>query len=130
MLNSARAVRARRIAALNDRLRHDPAAYGHVLFSAGVMRLIDCETPRKIAPVVMAQQQLIRLAALSTRFAGSGQDQEEHRCGRFTYLEREIAFEIEYRHHKALRPSRDPADAKATRRILTIMLASEAAPFG
>ncbi len=130
MLTSTHAARTARIAALNDLLRSNPSAHGHVLFTAGIMRLIDRDTPRNIAPIVMAQQQLIRLAALTTRFAGSPSDRDEHRCGCFTYLEHEIAFEIEYRHHKALRPSRDPADAKATRRILTIMLGCEAAPRG
>lgn len=53
MLASTRTMDTARIASLNDQLRSNPAAYGHVLFTAGVMRLIDRETSRRIAAVVM-----------------------------------------------------------------------------
>lgn len=130
MLAISPVTRAARIAALNDQLRRDPATHGHVLFTAGVMRLIDTETPRRIAAVVMAQQQLIRLAALGVCFTGTDADRAEHRCGTFTYLGQTLVFEIEYRDHKSLRLSRDPACPKATRRLLTIKLASEGPPSG
>lgn len=125
-----RLTRTARIASLNDQLRGDPAAHGHVLFTACIMRLIDTASPRKIAAVVMAQQQLIRLAGLARDFTGSDRDREERRCGAFRYLGHSLAFDIEYRDAAALKPSRDPADRQATRRILTIGLASECAGPG
>lgn len=117
--------RTERIAALNDQLRRDPAPYGHALFTGGVMRLIDRDTPRRIAAVVMGQQQLLRLAAATTGFIGTQTDRAERRRGAFAYLGEPLAFEIEYRDATALKPSGDPSDPKVTRRILTIMLASE-----
>jgi len=122
--------RTARIASLNDQLRDDSGAHGHVLFTVGIMRLIDTASPRKMAAIVMAQQQLIRLAGLTRDFTGSDRDREERRCGAFRYLGHALAFDIEYRDAVALKPSRDPADRQATRRILTIGLASECARPG
>ncbi|WP_454887352.1 DUF3768 domain-containing protein [Sphingomonas oryzagri] len=115
------------IARLNDALRRDPGAHGHVLFSPGVMALIDTATPRAIAPVAFAQQQLIQLAGLASDFTGSNRDRAERRCGRFSFRGHALAFAIEYRDAAALRPARRPADPAATRRILTIMLDREEA---
>lgn len=115
------------IAGLNDALRRDPAMHGHVLFSPGVMALIDTATPRAIAPVAFAQQQLIQLAGLASDFTGSRRDRAERRCGRFSFRGHRLAFAIEYRDIAAVRPARRPANPTTTRRILTIMLDRERA---
>jgi hypothetical protein len=77
-----RPTRTARIASLNDQFRDDPGAHGHVLFTAGIMRLIDSASPRTIAVIVMAQQQLIRLAGLARHFTGSDRDRGGAAAGR------------------------------------------------
>jgi hypothetical protein len=114
---------------LNDQLRSDPAAHGHVLFT-GIMRLIDDASPRKFAATVIAQQQLIRLAGVARHFTGSDRNRAECRCGTLRYLDQLLAFDIEYRDRDALKPSRDPADPQALRWILTTGLVSECAQAG
>lgn len=125
MLAFLRSPQTAAIATLNDALRSNPAAHGHVLFSPGIMAAIDTAMPRNISAVAFAQQQLIQLAGFATRFTGSDRDRAERRCGTFTFHGRTIAFDIEYRDAAAMRPARRPDNPATTRRILTIMLEGE-----
>jgi hypothetical protein len=116
------------IAALNDAVRCDPMTRGHVIFDPRVMALIDTDTPRKLAPVVIAQHALLRLVrdctdcTDCTDFTGSDRDRAERRLGQFQFRLRTLGFTIDYHEAASTGPARDPANPTTARRILTIML--------
>jgi hypothetical protein len=128
MRTSAHMPTVARIASLNDALRDDPEAFGHVLFDPEVMAAIDTDMPRKLGPVVMAQHALLRLVRDCAYFTGSDRDRAERRCGRFTFRDRPLGFAIDYRDATSTGPARDAADPATTRRILTIRVLDEQAP--
>lgn len=113
------------IAALNDAVRCDPMTRGHVIFDPRVMALIDTDTPRKLAPVVIAQHALLRLVrdcTDCTDCTGSDRDRAERRLGQFQFRLRTLGFTIDYHEAASTGPARDPANPTTARRILTIML--------
>jgi hypothetical protein len=106
--------RAERIARLNDELRIK-ARGGQVFISNGVQQL----TGAHVAGLLQA------LAGFSD-FDADSDPHGERDFGLFDFCGRELMFKIDYYSSAELRwGSNDPADANATHRVLTVLLAEE-----
>ncbi|MDF2231669.1 DUF3768 domain-containing protein [Albimonas sp. CAU 1670] len=108
-------LKRRRIAALNDALRRgDPGAEGMVVITEGV---------RALGPAFLeAAREAIRC------FDGFGLDNDphgEHDFGALEVCGEKLVFKIDAYDRRMRGASPDPSIASATRRVLTIMLASE-----
>ncbi len=118
-MTSKQTARARRIAALNDRLRQEPhnRALGQVLMSAGV---VACGDDFK-------RQTLKALAAMTPKDFKRGNDPYKERdFHSFRVGERLCYFKIDYFAKGDLRcASDDPTNIEKTERVMTIMLADE-----
>lgn len=107
-------LRTSRIAALNDLCRTAPGLAGRWLMTPG------------IAALPAADQSAIR-ARIET-FADFSTDNDPHGerdFGAFDHAGEKVFWKIDYYDQDLAGGSIDPADARVTRRVLTIMLASE-----
>jgi len=102
-----------RIAALNDRIRKTNEG-GITFLSRDVALMAGAKTV-----------DLLKQVADYDRFTKTNDPQGERNRGAVLLFGKEVLWEIGYYDEQAVGPSKDPANADVTTRIMTIMLASE-----
>jgi len=102
-----------RIAALNDRIRKTNEG-GITFLSRDVALMAGAKTV-----------DLLKQVADYDRFTKANDPQGERNRGAVLLFGKEVLWEIGYYDEQAVGPSKDPANADVTTRIMTIMLASE-----
>lgn len=102
-----------RIRELNDRLRTAHEG-GRVLVTAGV----DALGPAGVAEVLQA-------VAAFDEFTPDNDPYGEHDCASLNVGDRRIIWKIDYYDTEMRMHSPDPADARVTKRVMTVMLAEE-----
>ena len=106
--------RTQRIAQLNDRCRTAMGIAGRLVQTIGISAL------------PLADQARIReLVETYNDFSADNDPYGERDFGSFVYQHETIFWKIDYYDRSLKYGSEDPADANATARVLTIMLASE-----
>jgi hypothetical protein len=106
--------RTERIRALNDRLRATGDG-GEIVITAGIASL----PIAKLATILLAVQSF-------DQFTADNDPYGEHDFGSLDRGDGEpVFFKIDYYDRSMTGHSPDPADASVTRRVLTLMLASE-----
>jgi benzoyl-CoA reductase/2-hydroxyglutaryl-CoA dehydratase subunit BcrC/BadD/HgdB len=104
-----------RIRALNDDLRQNISrGRGHAVMTTGVAAL-----------GAEAVARIVRTIEVFDDFCRANDPHEEHDFGAFEAEGHTIFFKIDYYDHSMTMHSSDPADPKATERVITIMLAEE-----
>ncbi len=106
--------RTTRIRRLNDALRKSNIGNGHVMITAGIQALSDAFVARCRAAV-----------AAFDAFESDNDPYQEHDFGSVTVDGEKVFFKLDCYNTELELGSPDPADPKVTRRVLTIMLASE-----
>ena len=106
--------RTTRIRRLNDALRKSNIGNGQVMITAGIQALGDAFVARCRAAV-----------AAFDAFESGNDPYHEHDFGSITVDGETVFFKLDYYDTELEYGSPDPADPKVTRRVLTIMLASE-----
>jgi len=101
-----------RIAALNDAARTRFAC--RVVITSGIQALSEHD-----------QQEVFRQVRSFISFNAANDPHSEHDFGRIEYNDEPIFWKIDYYDLRYEYGSEDPSDPKQTRRVLTIMLASE-----
>jgi hypothetical protein len=107
------ATRTQRIRTLNDELRQ------HLIGGSAVM------TPGVAALGPKAVERIVQTISVFDDFCRANDPHEEHDFGAFEAEGHTIMFKIDYYDRTLTQHSPDPADAKATERVMTIMLAEE-----
>ena len=102
-----------RIRELNDAFRSSFHG-GRVMMTSGVYELPDC----------VKAQAFIQLAEFS-EFSADNDPYDEHDFGSFDVAGRKFFWKIDYYDKDLLNGSEDPANPECTRRVLTLMLATE-----
>ncbi|HEX4407384.1 MAG TPA: DUF3768 domain-containing protein [Xanthobacteraceae bacterium] len=104
---------AEQIRALNDQLRQNLST-GGVVMTAGVAALgLD------------AVERIIKTIAVFDDFCSANDPYEEHDFGAFDTEGKTVFFKIDYYGNDLSCHSPDPTDPAVTKRVITIMLASE-----
>ena len=107
------ATQTERIRALNDELRQ------HLLGGLAVM------TPGVAALGPDAVDRIVKTISVFDDFCHANDPYEEHDFGSFEADGQQIFFKIDYYDRSLTYGSPDPSDPSLTRRVITIMLASE-----
>lgn len=110
-LDDSRRIEIRR---LNDEFRKHPLGRGTVLLTAGVRALGDAAAVEAVTAV-----------RDFSAFSEANDPHGEHDFGAFEVADERLFWKIDYYDLSLKAHSPDPADAAVTRRVLTIMLASE-----
>ena len=106
--------RAERIAQLNDELRTEGRG-GQIVITRGVHELTGADVSG-----------LLEALAAFSDFDADSDPHGERDFGVFDFRGRELMFKVDYYSSAELRwGSNDPADADATHRVLTVLLAEE-----
>lgn len=106
------------IASQNDRFRRgDPALPGRIVMTSGIRNLLD-EVGKDVNSVINVVQ------AFDT-FTEDNDPYGEHDFGKFNFEGRSCFWKIDLYDVNYTYGSEAPADPEMTRRVLTIMLASE-----
>ena len=113
LVQSARSLRAFRLAALNDALRQTFSG-GRILTTQGVTALGE-----------EAVQALLRQLQTYDQFDQDNDPYGEHDFGVLEYEGEKLFWKIDYYDQNLEYGSEDPADPAKTCRVLTLMLASE-----
>ena len=113
MDDNAQSSRTQAIAALNDQFRQTFVG-GTVLVTVGIESL-----PSDVRAMVL------RNVATYEAFTPDNDPHQEHDFGSLDLAGRRIFWKIDYYDNSLKHGSDDPADAKTTHRVLTIMLAEE-----
>lgn len=103
-----------RIAWLNDLARTAMGVASRVVQTSGVSAL-----PLEV------QSRIRERVETFTEFTPDNDPYKERDCGGFDFAGERILWKIDYYDLQLERHSDDPSDPKCTRRVLTIMLASE-----
>jgi hypothetical protein len=106
--------RTERIAQLNDLCRTAMGVAGKVVQTAGISALPSQE-----------QSRIREQVETFSDFSHSNDPYGERDFGAFTHNGEQVFWKIDYYNADYTGGSEDPADAALTRRVLTIMLASE-----
>lgn len=102
------------IAELNDRFRQGDMTLGQYIITAGVQAL----APEK-------QVELIQLVRCFDQFTADNDPYREHDFGKVALDGEDYFWKIDYYDPTLTRHSDDPKSPNATRRIMTVMSASE-----
>ncbi len=102
------------IAELNDRFRQGKGNLGQYIMTSGVQAL----PPDELV-------QLIRLVRDFDQFTRDNDPHGEHDFGKVTLSDKEFFWKIDYYDPTLRVHSIDPASPNATRRVMTLMKASE-----
>ena len=102
------------IAQLNDRFRQGDTTLGQHIMTSGVQALAPDEL-----------NELIRLVRDFDQFTSDNDPYAEHDFGRVTLSGKEFFWKIDYYDPTLTVHSVDPASPNATRRVMTLMKASE-----
>lgn len=106
--------RKQRIRRLNEAFLPGDVLHGTLVVTDGIKSL-----------GYAALRQIGELVSRHSDFSVHNDPQQEHEFGSFTYEEAVIFWKIDYFDRDLKWISPDPADPEVTRRVLTIMLASE-----
>ena len=99
---------------LNDELRKGLLADGQILITAGIADLGDGDV-----------NEIMKLVAGFDEFSIENDPYGEHDFGVVQFEGNKIFWKIDYYNRDLSSGSEDPSDPKKTKRVLTIMLASE-----
>ena len=102
-----------RIRELNDAFRRTFQG-GRVMMTSGVYDLPEC----------VKAEALIQMAKFS-EFSAENDPHDEHDFGSFDLVGRKFFWKIDYYDKDLVNGSKDPSDPECTRRVLTLMLATE-----
>ena len=103
---------------LNDRFRQgDETVPGEIVITSGLVDLLNHQQ--------VSQHQLIALVQQYDDFDTGNDPYGEHDFGSLDFLEQKCFWKIDYYDLSLSSGSEDPSDLTITKRVLTIMLASE-----
>lgn len=105
--------KAERIRLLNDHFRHSGIG-GDIFITAGIQDLGE-----------EARQEIANKVSHFDQFNHDNDPHGEHDFGAVDHAGRRVFWKIDYYAPDMMSGSEDPSDAKITKRVLTIMLASE-----
>ena len=112
--------RADRIAALNDRVRQNIDRNARIVFTHGCLATFD---DGNAATAIRTQAMILK--AIRSHDFGDDDTHSERDFGAFDFRGHRLLFKIDYYDSNLEFGSEDPSDAAQTRRVMTIMLASD-----
>ncbi len=112
--------RTERIAALNDRVRHNLDRNARIVFTHGCLATFD---DGNIATAILTQAMILK--AIRSHDFATDDNYGERDFGAFDFRGERMLFKIDYYDSALEFGSEDPSDAAQTRRVMTIMLASD-----
>ncbi|MEM7241805.1 MAG: DUF3768 domain-containing protein [Pseudomonadota bacterium] len=107
-----------KIRRLNDQFRAgDPKVPGEIVITAALNELIDCDA--------RSTSNLIKTVRDYTSFTKDNDPNSEHDFGSFEFKGETCFWKIDVYDHALKWAAPDPSDPKLSKRVLTIMLASD-----